>query len=811
MGKKLLNAMLLTISFAVSGLLAAGEIILAENGKAKASIVIPEKCPGVIRLAARELADHLKLMTGAEFRIATKADKTLPAVIRLGGGETAGFKPDTYVIRASGNTIHIYGKDDPGSGLSLFDLNFDNQWKGTLTGVYRFLDRLGVRWFAPGEKHRYIPRKSSLDYPEGNVKETPFFADRQISHVWNFGKLPDAREYGGKDAGREMYLFLLRNGGSTRSMVNGCHSERALKLWQNKEWLAHPERHQMMPNGKRNPRYSCWTDPAVTELWKKAADAYFSGKSPKEIGLDLPRYLGSKWPHPFISPDEFMIDPMDNDDGNDGCCYCARCKAFRKKYPCPDDSEIHWKVLSQVAEYIAEKHPGKYISTLVYGSKNHMPKYVKVPRNIRVRLCISGPKEMTHPKRLKEGLDRVRAWAELLGKENLPLWTYQCACFARTMPGFADTYPQLTWQFIQKMRPITNGMYLENIHLTHTMRVADTYMFLRGMWDPDLDYEKTFDEFFEYYYGPAAGTVKALNLELQKKWIEVWKLTTPDDPDGSTPDIVNVDQKRLKIRQEGWSKVYTEEEMKKLYSLLEKAEKETASDPVYKARVALLRKWYLDVMLSERNEIMGKENIRKNIKLPVKTIAAKDGEFPSEEQWETAKANQLIPAVRMVETLKAPGQFKILASKDHFYVQGELTDSEIAKSATDPRHTAGCEDVWKDNCAELFFYAPEGKKFWQIVIADNGAWHSQTTSRRSAAPKWTMMPGFRVKAVKRSNGWSFVCAIPRKEVESGGELRFNFARERQLKKQKPELSTWSPLCLKGNWHFPENYGTIILK
>ena len=86
MGKKLLNAMLLTVLLAVSGLLAAGEIVLAENGKAKASIVIPEKCPGVIRFAARELADHLMLMTGAEFRIGTKADKTLPSVIRLGGG-----------------------------------------------------------------------------------------------------------------------------------------------------------------------------------------------------------------------------------------------------------------------------------------------------------------------------------------------------------------------------------------------------------------------------------------------------------------------------------------------------------------------------------------------------------------------------------------------------------------------------------------------------------------------------------------------------------------------------------------------------
>ena len=798
------------------------EILLAENGVAKASIVIPEKTSGVVLMAARELAEHLKKMTGAEFRIGTEPDAKLPTVIRLGGGDTTGFKPDTCVICAEGNTIHIYGKDDPREKVGLFDLFLDNQWKGTLTGVYRFLDRLGVRWYAPGEEHAFIPKKPTLRFPEGVVRDAPFFADRKIESVWNFKTVfPDAGEYGCEKDSSAAFLWCLRNGASTRSMVEGSHSEAHLRLWENKEWLSHPERHQLMKNGKRNPRYSCWTDPGVIEFWKKAADAYFSGKSPKDIGLDLKPYLHSKWPYPFISPDEFMVNGMDNSDSNDGRCLCERCQAFRKKYPCPDDSEILWRAESEIARYIAEKHPGKYISTLTYGTKKYFPKYTEIPNNIRLRLCISGPKEITCPNRFADEIGKAKSWSRIFGRENMPLWTYQCICFGRMAPGVPDTYPGLTFRYIQEVvRPYTAGMYLENISLTHTMRNLDSYLFFRGMWNPDMDYERERAEFFRNYYGAAGEILDPLFDGLEKKWCRFWMLATGDKT-GKTGEVISemmvsndrssgATDTRSALQRLAWSKVYTSEYMARLDGELAKAEKAAAGDPVRSMRVGLLRKWFFDVMQSERNEVMGKEDMRKNIKLPVNAADVRDGDYPSEEQWETAKANLLIPAVRMVKTLKAPGQFKVLASPQYFYFQGEFTDDEIEKSATDPNHAIGCEDVWKDNCAELFFYAPADKKFWQIILTDSGAWHSQTTSGKNFAPKWTLMPGFRVRTFKRSGGWGFVCAVPRKEVECGdGELRFNFTRERNVRGKPVELSTWSPLCMTGNWHFPDNYGTLL--
>lgn len=783
-----------------SGVILGEEITIAENGKAKAGIVIPAKAPGVVKLAAGELKNYLDKMTGATFVVGEKPSDGVN--IYLGFGDAKDFKPDTYVIQAEGKRIDIYGKDDPAPRAELFDLFYDNPWKGTLTGVYAFLRSLGVRWFAPGKRHELVPSKPTLKIPEIFVKDTPIFADRQIADVWDFKKVfPDAGEY--CDNGVDVFLWGLRNGASTRNMVMGCHSEQSLQLYKNKEWLAHPERQQLEKNGRRNPHYSCWTDPAVTELWKKAADAYFSGKSPKDIGWDLPPYLRSKWPCPFISPDEFMIDSMDTTDDNDGRCCCPRCNEFRKKYPCPDDSELRWKVIIDVAQMVKEKHPGKYISTLVYGKKKEMPKYFKVPDNIRVRICVSGPKEIDHPVRLAADLTLVKQWSGLLGKKNLPLWTYQCICFARTLPGIPDTYPRHIVEFARIIRPFTAGMYLENHNLTHTFRNLDVYIFMRTMWNPDLDIEKELDEYFTLYYGPAGGKVKELFAFLEKKWTQVWQRFVPDKP--GKAGLFGNENSRKKCQEEVWSIVYSAEEMDKINRILREAEKATASDPVFKFRVGLLRKYLFDVMTAERNELMKKEDVRKNLVIPVQRVSTDS--FPSSGEWKATKSYPLISAIRMISELKEAGSFQLLYSEKFLFIKMIFAEPKITLSATDKTHSSGNPDLWKDNDAELFFYAVKTRKFWQIVVNDNDAWSSQTD--RKAFLNWKPMPGFHIKTVRNVDSWTIEATVPLSELKvDGGELRFNLCRERNIKGENAEYSTWSPLAMLGNWHDPDNYGTI---
>ena len=797
--KKWMVTLLIGIVSAVS----AAEITLAENGQAKAGIVIPEKAKPIVRFAAQELAEHLKKMTGADFRIGSKPSAGVN--FYLGFGQADKFNPDEYVIDAKGKRIDIYGKDTP-KRVFMFDYFYDNPDKGTLSGVYSFLDSLGVRWLAPGKDGVYVPVRKTLRIPEGRVQYKPDLPDRQIANGWDFTRVhPDAGEYVGNV--NELYRWGLRNHSSTRNMVSGCHSERSLGLFKNPEWLKHTSAHQQLKDGRRNANYSCWTDPYTKEVWLRAVDGYFSGKGPKECGFNINGYLHSKWPNPFITPNEFMIDPMDHGGGNDGRCWCARCEDFRKKHPCKDDTEIIWQVIGEIADHVAKKYPGCYISTLVYPPKRLIPQTIRKPKNIRVRICMPGARLLLHPDKLEKDIGLLTDWGEFLGPKNIPLWVYQCnASFGNFMPGIPDSYPHLTAKFIRKVRPLSAGMFCENHNLTHTYRNLDVYIFMRLMWNPDLDVEKELDDYFRFYYGPAAAPAKEFFARLENNWAEIDRLVFGDPKKSASLGLAGKDKDTA--QKLAWGKVYTSDEMKKLEALLRKMEQLSSADPAYAKRVGLLRKYLFQIMKTERSIVMDKEDKRKDLKLPVLFSSAET--FPSDEEWSKAKEYQLISAQRLDPKLQAGGSFRMLASDDLLFIRADLKEPNMAGSATVRTRKSGNVDIWMDNCVELFFYTEKTKKFWQIIVNDNNAWSSQTRGRVLA--RWVQMKGLKVKTQRKADGWTADITIPLKELKTDKtDLRFNFTRERNVKGLKTEFSTWSPLAMLGNWHSADNYGNLTFQ
>jgi hypothetical protein len=780
--------------------LAAAEITLAENGKSNAAIVIPAKAKPIVRFAARELAEHLEMMTGAKFPVGVKPG---PGVnFYLGFGDAKGFESDEFVIDARGNRIDIYGYDTS-KPVKLFNYYYDNTEKGTLCGVHYFLDSLGIRWLAPGKDGVHIPKRKTLRTAERQLRFKPFFYNRKVNDGYNFMQIhPDAKHYVKDTDG--IYLWGIRNHASPRNMVGGSHSERHLKLFQNPEWLAHPSAHQLMKNGKRNPHYSCWTDPFTKEIWMRAADGYFSGKSPKECGFaNLKGYLGSKWPFPFFVPDEFMITTEDYYGGNDARCWCDRCQEFRKKHPCKDDTEILWKLIAEVAGMVEKKYPGCFIATCCYPPMNLIPKLTKVPKNVRVRVQTSGPSYSRegHAKNLKF----LRSWSEIIGPKNLPVGVYQCAAgFGNALPGIMDTYPHLWSVYIRDIKPLCAGLYCQNINLTHTQRNLDVYIFMRLMWNPDLDIEKELDEYFRLYYGPAAAPARKLFSIFENNW----KRIVCEILSERKMQIGLAVQRQAYFRKQIWSRIYTPAEMKKIDGLMAEIIRLVPKGSVYSKRAGLLQKYIVELMKEERSYAMDKEEIRQKLKLTVGSSTASD--FPTDAEWSKAPEYQLISARRMSPELKAAGSFRVLASSDQLFIRADLKEPKMSDSKTDPTHKSGNRDIWKDNCIELFFHAEKSKKFWHIMVNDNNAWSSRTKGK--VLIRWEQMMGLKVKTQRKSDGWTADITIPLKELKTNKTgLRFNLTRERNVKGQAEECATWSPLATSGNWHDPENYGSIIFK
>ena len=141
-------------------------------------------------------------------------------------------------------------------------------------------------------------------------------------------------------------------------------------------------------------------------------------------------------------------------------------------------------------------------------------------------------------------------------------------------------------------------------------------------------------------------------------------------------------------------------------------------------------------------------------------------------------------------------------------IADDLKDAEIARSLTDPKHQTGNQDIWKDNCFELFFYAEKSGKLWQIIVNDRSAWSSLTWEKR--LPRWEQLKGVKTAVRRTADGWAADITIPFSELQTDrSDLRFNCTRERNLQGKKTEFSTWSPLAMLGNWQGVDNYGTLV--
>ncbi|MBM3501841.1 MAG: hypothetical protein FJX74_24570, partial [Armatimonadetes bacterium] len=122
-------------------------LTLAREGRTDYRIVLCDDPIPAEETAARELAEHLKLVTGAEFPIGGSA----PGKAILVGGpaegvDMASLKHDGIVMKTRGDALVLTG----------------GRPRGTLYAVYTFLeDVVGIRWWTAGE--RFIPQRPTLE------------------------------------------------------------------------------------------------------------------------------------------------------------------------------------------------------------------------------------------------------------------------------------------------------------------------------------------------------------------------------------------------------------------------------------------------------------------------------------------------------------------------------------------------------------------------------------------------------------------------------------------------------------------------
>lgn len=559
-------------------------LTLVEDGKPLAEIVIPADANSVEQVAAVELTEHVKLVSGVTLptRKGTATGTAVP--IRLGRAakiDLTGLTVCQGRICVTAEAVDIAGVDGAGGALQR------TTPAGTLFGVYEFIEReLGVRWLWPGDLGRWAPRTKTVTVreQERTVRPMAFSEWRTSSNpaVW-------ARRENAVKFDREQNQWLRRH---RFGVVGGLTKGHAFTDYSARFHGSHPEFFNVLPDGRResDPFY-CYGNKTMISMCVTEPE--------------FVRQVVADWVASGMTND--ILNANENDTA--GKCCCARCLAAdrtgddegrlaraRAKFAAKDPK--WYRALGSVTDrYVAfykavldeglKVTPGCRIIAGIYANYSEPPSDgTTLGDRVVLRYCppIMYPwtvKKLDDFKRIWSGWSKTGAQLMmrpnfLLDGYNFPLvyyrWFAQCFDYAHAHGLAAQDYDSLT------------GMYGAN-GLT-------LYVVAGKNGNPSASVEELENDYFAAF-GRAADRIRA--------YIRHFEEVTER---GATTDFgptYTMEGGHWEIFFTIAHKMFTKDVMLKGFALLDEADA-AEDDPVVRQRVDFLRTGLKDACLVSKTQ-----------------------------------------------------------------------------------------------------------------------------------------------------------------------------------------------------------------
>jgi hypothetical protein len=482
------NRILISLIAAQTLALPARELTLADRGSATAVIVCAANATPSEQTAVTELADYLRRISGAEFKVQSE-DGASGRASKLFVGAT-GFAasegltpeklgPEEWVVRSFGKDLVIIG----------------GRPRGTIYGVYRFLeDLLGVHWWNPFEES--VPEQKTVRIRALNLRGKPLIQYRDIYMLY------------GNDGGRFAARNRLNRQGDARiePRYGGCrdygppyHVHTFNSYFPPKEFFAqHPEWYSLL-EGSRVGEGSqlCLTQPEL----RKA----FLGK--------LLNYIETSWAAAKANgaPPPLVFSVSQNDCLNP--CKCDQCQAIAKA----EESECGplLDFVNYLADGIKDKYPEVFIDTLAYQYTQKAPKTIRPRNNVIVRLCDteSDPSQPITSETNRAFREELNRWSRIA--KNLRIWDYAVTYanpVGMPMPT-AQTYGP-DFRFYSEHH--VEGVFTElEYEILADMRDFKVWMMMKQLEDPFAEYENLVRIFTDGFYGRAGKYIREYLTDLE--------------------------------------------------------------------------------------------------------------------------------------------------------------------------------------------------------------------------------------------------------------------------------------------------------
>jgi hypothetical protein len=757
----------------------ADEIVLVREGEPAATIVLASRPSRASQLAAFELQEHVRLITGARLPIVDESAVVTGTPIYVGPSRDAGppldFAAEEYAVIIRPGGIVLAGQDAPGDGRVRYWLEgvpgaYDYlTWpgmfesKGTLHAAYDFLERsCGVRWFNQGELGTDVPVSKTLAVAPREVRRSPAFRFRDAGYLPvtmdrydNEGSLWTVR-WSEPTPRFERWLGMLYERGRrqpecdhphrwldyrrshvfaflTRRRLGGepFKTNHSFYGWYDRFWRPNPaaeaafvERRpdwfaQGYPDDQLPPQL-CYSNPEVLAQCLADARAFFAlpEAARRDAALGTDRF--------------FPVVPMDNTS----FCKCPRClrqgpaERVHPEFSNGDHSERVWSFVNAVADGLAESHPDVTVSALAYSTYARRPPGMRIAPNVAVQLSLFPQAVVTDPVQAATDEAMVEEWAD---GRPLYLWLYgglttghkpAVPMFPQQMLG---VYPHL----LRRYRAAgARGLFCNGIP-----QETDAYFLFCLVDDPDQDPDALAADYFARMYGPEAGaTIREFHERLASTYAEARRA-----PRGvSGPEL-------------HYGLVGTAARIKELAGLVERAERQLASAPEpWRKRFELLRFGTWEYIAAGRAAYEAAKVVKASE--PVALFCPLVGRPVGAAQQDEIDWSDAQQFGGFNGWLRDDGDLSLRKIESWMAHDGRRLYLRFREADPDPAPAAG--DAW-----EIVFRQPGTGPVYRLTVAHDGGLSGQVLNAGGAPQDWGRH-GATAVSDRAGGSWTVTVAVP---------------------------------------------------
>jgi len=579
--------------------------------------------PALPRLV-HELLEVIRLGTGAEVaRIDRLPPTDRPAIVigdceetRQAGIDAAELPIEGFVVKTAPNRVYLVGSTRTMSAGS------PGKNDGTAWAVADFLERMaGVRWYWPAEYGgRSIPRLASLVIPPVHYRDEPVFRDRTFHPEQNLllplsfaphyatpkalmpaplpfsqGVLPDGELY----VTMAPHLPLMRYGislpyqpvqqGARASDVAGAAARMKPRV---------ESMFALKKDGSRDYGVLCYSAPETLEYmlgcceqtWDKGGNGgLWVTPSCVNIWFPFTPGLACNCPACLDTASQYRND-------RELSASLAAKHGERRAYEIVEQL-VHERVFGlfgkRLCEAVKKRWPGRKV--VYHPWHTDCPKGVEFPDNLVVHNLDAGFRMglMHQPVVLREQQDRLRAWSDSIKSPALPgesgaasrqIVGWRCGFYGPSDWTYGPVqFPHVVRDFYRANRDVLVGSQVPTYSLPCWTTAAPTwYVWMRVLWNPELDVDATLDEMCRRLFGAGAESARAL-LRLECERWEGASWTRPLFQEA----MQQVGEGSLRFPDDSFFKEsWPPDVVDRMKALRDKALAETANDP--RARQALL-------------------------------------------------------------------------------------------------------------------------------------------------------------------------------------------------------------------------------